>query len=203
MVPTVVSVEQTGLYRLRLRFEDGVEGELDIKEYLPFDGVFEPLKDPAYFAQVLLDEDAGTIVWPNGADLDPCGLHARVTGAPVEDEVAESACATLTARHVPSAREANSPLPLQAGCDVPEISRFYGIVVGMYFKDHARPHFHARYSGQTVVVEVRGLTVIKGSLPRRALALLMEWASKHQDELMQDWDLARAGKPLKKIAPLE
>lgn len=82
-LPNVVSVNQTGPYRLRVRFDDGVEGEIDIKAAIPFVGVFAPLQDPAFFAQVRVDADAGTLVWPNGADLDPLVLHSRVTGKPI------------------------------------------------------------------------------------------------------------------------
>jgi len=81
-IPSVVSVEQTGPYRLRLRFDDGAEGEVDIQATTTFEGVFEPLGDPAFFSQVRVDEEAGTIVWPNGADLDPLVLHSKVTGTP-------------------------------------------------------------------------------------------------------------------------
>jgi hypothetical protein len=80
MLPNVVSVLQTGPYRLRLRFDDGVEGEIDVKASVALVGVFEPLRDPAYFAQVRVDPEAGTVVWPNGADLDPLVLHSRITG---------------------------------------------------------------------------------------------------------------------------
>ena len=82
-IPSVVSAEQTGPYRLRLRFDDGVEGEIDVRGTTSFEGVFEPLEDPAFFSQVRVDEDAGTIVWPNGADLDPLVLHSKVTGIPI------------------------------------------------------------------------------------------------------------------------
>lgn len=83
MIPSVVAVEQVGAHRLRLRFDDGAEGELDLKETIAFEGVFEPLKDPEFFAKVRVDEDLGTIVWPNGADLDPWVLHSKVTGIPI------------------------------------------------------------------------------------------------------------------------
>jgi hypothetical protein len=83
VIPSVVSVEQTGPYRLRLRFDDGADGEIDVRSTIAFEGVFEPLNDPAFFAQVRVDEEAGTIVWPNGADLDPLVLHSRITGIPV------------------------------------------------------------------------------------------------------------------------
>jgi hypothetical protein len=82
-IPNVVSVEQTGPYRLRLRFTDGAEGELDIKQWVKFESIFEPLNDPEFFAQVRLDEELGTIAWPNGADLDPWVLHSRITGIPI------------------------------------------------------------------------------------------------------------------------
>jgi hypothetical protein len=82
-IPSVVSVEQTGPYRLRLRFDDGAEGELDVRTTTTFEGVFEPLSDLAFFSQVRVDEDAGTIVWPNGADLDPLVLHSKITGIPI------------------------------------------------------------------------------------------------------------------------
>ena len=82
-IPSVVSVEQTGPYRLRLRFDDGAEGEIDIQATTTFEGVFEPLRDPTFFSQVRVDDDAGTIVWPNGADLDPLVLHSKVTGIPI------------------------------------------------------------------------------------------------------------------------
>ena len=83
MLPNVVSVVQTGPYRLRLRFDDGAEGDIDIKEMTTFVGVFEPLTDPSFFAQVRVDPEAGTIGWPNGADLDPLVLHSKVTGRPI------------------------------------------------------------------------------------------------------------------------
>jgi len=83
MLPNVVSVTQPRPYRLRLRFDDGAEGEIDIQKMTTFEGVFEPLKDPDFFSQVRVDPEAGTIVWPNGADLDPLVLHSRVTGKPI------------------------------------------------------------------------------------------------------------------------
>jgi len=83
-VPSVVFVEQTGPFRLRLRFDDGAEGELDIRNATIFEGVFESLSDPTFFSQVRVDEESGTIVWPNGADLDPLVLHSKVTGVPID-----------------------------------------------------------------------------------------------------------------------
>ncbi len=87
MLPNVVDVAQTGPYRLRLRFDDGAEGEVDVKEAVSFVGVFAALSDPEFFSKVRVDAEAGTIVWPNGADLDPLVLHSRVTGQPIALDV--------------------------------------------------------------------------------------------------------------------
>lgn len=73
----VTTVEVVGDHRLRLRFEDGTEGEADLSSW-PWRGVFEPLADPDYFRRVKLDEELGTIVWPNGADIAPETLHAWI-----------------------------------------------------------------------------------------------------------------------------
>jgi len=86
---------------------------------------------------------------------------------------------------------------------MPEISRFLGIVIAMYFKDHEPPHFHAKYGDRTGVFAVADLKLIEGSLPRRVISLVLEWAFEHRDELAEDWSLAVAGRPLRKIAPLE
>jgi hypothetical protein len=85
---------------------------------------------------------------------------------------------------------------------MPEISRFYGIVIKMYYNDHQPPHFHAEYSGEKMIVEIRTLAVISGRLPPRAMGLLMEWAAQHRPELEQDWEQARGSQPLARIAPL-
>lgn len=61
----------------------------------------------------------------------------------------------------------------------------------MYWDDHAPPHFHARYEGNEVVIDIRTLKVLRGKISRRALALVLEWALKHRDELMEDWELCQ------------
>jgi hypothetical protein len=86
---------------------------------------------------------------------------------------------------------------------LPEISRFYGIVVQMYYADHDPPHFHVRYSGQKALIAIETLSLLRGALSPRALALVLEWAALHQTELMEDWTLAREEAELKPIAPLE
>ena len=80
MLKDIVKAHIIEGYRVRLRFEDGVTGELDLSEIIRFEGVFEPLRDAAAFAALAVSPDLGTICWPNGADLDPDVLYARITG---------------------------------------------------------------------------------------------------------------------------
>lgn len=84
MLKDVVAIEVLEPYRLRPTFEDGVVGEVDLARLVGFEGVFAPLRDPASFRAVRIEPEAGTIVRPNGADLDPDVLYAGVTGVPVE-----------------------------------------------------------------------------------------------------------------------
>ena len=86
---------------------------------------------------------------------------------------------------------------------VPEVSRFFGIAIKMFYSDHAPPHFHAEYAEREALVAIETLELLRGELPRRALALVLEWAVAHRDELRADWDRARSGQPLVPIAPLE
>jgi len=85
---------------------------------------------------------------------------------------------------------------------MPEISRFLGVVIAMYYNDHAPPHFHARYGDYEVTVRIRD-GLITGRFPRRALNLVLEWYTPRQDELRLNWFLARDRKPLRRIEPLE
>ena len=85
---------------------------------------------------------------------------------------------------------------------MPEISRLFGIVIAMFYNDHAPPHFHVRYGGERALIGIESLIVLEGRLSPRALGLVMEWASSHQAELLEDWALARGQAPLKPIEPL-
>jgi len=85
---------------------------------------------------------------------------------------------------------------------MPEISRFLGIVIAMYYKEHEPPHFHAKYGNQTGVFSIAELKLIEGGLPKRVISLVIEWAFEHRDELMEDWELAITKRPLRKIPPL-
>ncbi|HUT02971.1 MAG TPA: DUF4160 domain-containing protein [bacterium] len=85
---------------------------------------------------------------------------------------------------------------------MPTISHFYGIVIQMFWRDHGPAHFHALYGGYEATVDIRELRVLRGSLPRRALTLVLEWASEHRDELMEDWKLCDQLRTPKPIEPL-
>jgi hypothetical protein len=85
---------------------------------------------------------------------------------------------------------------------MPEISRFYGIIIAMFWDDHDPPHFHARYGEHKAVMQIGGLRILDGWLPPRALGLVVEWASQHKDELLSNWAAARNNRPLGKIEPL-
>ena len=85
---------------------------------------------------------------------------------------------------------------------MPEISRFFGIVITMYYRDHGPPHFHARYGSQKVTVRLSD-GLVTGRFPKRALAMTLEWWNLHRDELVENWEKAEESEPLNPIAPLE
>ena len=85
---------------------------------------------------------------------------------------------------------------------MPEISRFYGIVVKMYFADHPPPHLHAEYGSEEALLHIETLGVIAGNLPPRALSMVREWTSLHRDELRVAWEKAKGLQSPGKIAPL-
>ena len=86
---------------------------------------------------------------------------------------------------------------------MPEISRFFGLIITMFYNDHPPPHFHVRYGEQRALIAIDSLTVLEGHLSPRALGLVIEWAVRHRQELVADWELARRNSPLNPIAPLE
>jgi len=86
---------------------------------------------------------------------------------------------------------------------VPEISRFFGIVIKLHFREHPPAHFHAEYGEHQALVNIHTLTVLHGHLPPRAWGLVAEWAALHQDELLDLWARARRGEDLPRIAPLQ
>jgi hypothetical protein len=86
---------------------------------------------------------------------------------------------------------------------MPEISRFLGIIITMYYNDHPPPHFHVRYGQQKAIIDINSFSLIEGKLSSRVLGLVIEWASLHQKELLENWELARLNEPLNKVEPLD
>lgn len=85
---------------------------------------------------------------------------------------------------------------------MPTISTFYGILIQMFWHEHAPPHFHALYGEFEALIDIRTLEIVSGSLPKRALVLVLEWAQEHRTELMEDWELCEQNLTPKKIQPL-
>jgi hypothetical protein len=86
---------------------------------------------------------------------------------------------------------------------MPEISRFFGIVIVMYYNDHEPPHFHARYGSQRAKLLIDPPMLMSGDLPPRALGMVIEWATLHQDELREDFSAVMNKQPTQKIEPLK
>ena len=93
------------------------------------------------------------------------------------------------------------PLGMEKSNAMPEICRYYGIIIYMNFNDHEPPHFHARYEDQEVTIEIQS-GIVKGQMSKRALRMLFEWSEMQKPELMENWRLARERRPLNKIPPL-
>ena len=85
---------------------------------------------------------------------------------------------------------------------MPELSRFLGIVIAMYYRDHGPAHFHAYYGDFEITVEIE-TGVVNGNFPKRALSHVLDWSALHRRALLEDWQLAGQRKPLNKIEPLE
>jgi len=85
---------------------------------------------------------------------------------------------------------------------MPELSRFLGIVIGIFPREHPPSHFHAVYGEYQITVDIQN-GIVHGDFPKRALRLVLEWLDLHKDELLEAWDSVQAGHPAKKIAPLE
>lgn len=86
---------------------------------------------------------------------------------------------------------------------MPTISSFYGILIAMYWREHAPPHFHAEYGEHEALIDIRELRVLQGRLPRRALELVLDWAELHQAELLSNWDRGQLQQPFASIKPLD
>jgi len=86
---------------------------------------------------------------------------------------------------------------------MPIVSRFFGIIIRMFFNEHAPPHFHAEYGEHRASINIRTLEVMDGKLPRRALELVLDWAELHQAELLEDWALCQQHQQPREIEPLQ
>jgi hypothetical protein len=86
---------------------------------------------------------------------------------------------------------------------MPEVSRFFGISIRMYFDDHSPPHFHAIYAGAEVEVGIDPLSVVRGKFPRRALGMVLEWAALYRQELLENWERLQNDQAPHKIQPLD
>ena len=85
---------------------------------------------------------------------------------------------------------------------MPEICRFYGIIIKMFFRDHNPPHFHAEYGNYEAIFDIQTLYIIEGELPNRAKLLVIEWAILHRKELLNNWEKATRPDSIDKIEPL-
>lgn len=85
---------------------------------------------------------------------------------------------------------------------MPTISMFYGMLIQMYWDDHAPPHFHAIYGDHQAIIDIRGLSISEGNLPRRATQLVLDWAELYQAELLENWVLCQKKQHPQPIPPL-
>ena len=183
-LPRLVGLRHVRDHVLWLRFSDGVEGDVDLSDGLT-GPLLEPLRDVSTFAMARIEN--GHLTWPTGADWAPESLRERL-GASYE-------C-------VPHAIDDGEGDRLEQISSVPEICRFYGIVIRMLVNEHVPPHFHATYGEHEVSVAIQdgGIT---GYFPPNARRLVLKWRGLHERELMTNWELLRAGQPARPIAPLE
>ena len=186
-LPRITAVRHVRGHTLWLQFSDGLEGEIDLASYIDeLSGpILVSLRDERLFSRARVD--GGAVAWPNGADWAPESLHALLSAT----KRAAERSSDDDAWDAPRQREG-----------MPEISRFYGIVITMYYVDHARPHFHARFGGQSISMEIDG-DGLSGSFPPHRLPLLYEWRNAHRNELLANWDRLRQGQPPSPVAPLD
>jgi hypothetical protein len=179
----VAEARAVGSARVWVRFGDRVEGTLDLSDEVRA-GPFPELRKPEYFARVTVV--GGGLAWPNGWDCAPEWLYSRVA----------------TANRTRSAWIDDDWDPLRRHArGVPEISRFFGIVIRMFYSDRARTHFHAEHGEHVISVEIDG-DGVSGNFPPARLPMLFEWRDQHRAELMANWERLRMGELARPIAPL-
>jgi hypothetical protein len=189
-LPRVAEVRYEGGHVLWLRFDDGVEGCVDLSAHLR-GPIFEPLRDPERFAEVRL-ADGYTVAWPNGADLAPEFLYEHLVPT-----------GTARKRFVPPSLDAGSAADGSQFDGMPEISRFFGIVVRMFYQEQQASHFHAIYGEYAASIRIEDGHVTSRRFPGRALRLVLDWRELHERELLDNWERLRQGLPTVPIAPLD
>lgn len=191
----VVEARYVRDHLLWLRFRDGTAGEVDLGPVVRGEA-FEPLADLAYFKRFTIHPQLKTLVWPNDADVAPEFLHEAARRHPAPPPLARESDTPSSVVMTVANRSAGTlgPMPL--------VSRFLGIVVSMYHRDHGAPHFHAVYGEYGISVDVE-TGAVHGRFPPRAPRLVREWTALHRAELLENWNRARRRQPLEPIAPLE
>lgn len=183
-LPRVLDARALGGHSVWLRFTDRTEGVVDLRQAVA-DSPLVALRDERTFG--LLQVDSGGLVWPGGLDWAPESLYALLVAAnrtrsPRNDDGSE---------HDAAQRRG-----------MPEISRFFGIIIRMLDNEHDPPHFHAQYGDYEVSIELRSGDVT-GRFPKRALRMVLEWQELHQEELLENWERVRNGLPPFDVAPLQ
>lgn len=207
MIDTLIRVSKIRVldgFEVEFTFSDGVTKRIDLDRHVR-GPIFQPMRaDPAYFRLAYVDRESGTIAWPNGADLAPDTLRydLRPVSSDADDAsgYADRTISTGTSSEVGGQIAARRVL---ASGPVPVISRFFGIVISMYFREHGVPHFHAQYGEFVASIGIDPVGLIEGELPPRAMGLVVEWARLHRPELLADWERARRLDELKPIPPLD
>ena len=179
----VVEARYLGGHSIWLRFDDGLEGPVELEAALKSPALGR-LYDDAEFSR--FDVDGGTLVWPGDLDIAPERLYELLCAQNgYASRSTDDAIAALLAH-------------LQ---HVPDISRFSGIVIQMLYDDHEPPHFHARYGEYIVSVTISD-GLVTGVFPKRALRMVLDWQDQHVDELMDNWQRLRDKQAPRRIAPL-
>jgi Domain of unknown function (DUF4160)/Protein of unknown function (DUF2442) len=188
--PHVTHLRHAGGHVLWLRFSDGVEGTVDLTQRL-VGQVFEPVRALEMFARARVDFPLG-VTWPNGADLapealyewlDPSGPVAKRPWAQLFDDASRREAADCAA--------------------MPELSRFFGIVIRMFWRENEAPHFHAQYGEHVASIDIATGAVTTRRFPGQAIRLVDDWRRLHVAELTENWNRMQRGEAPAHIAPLE
>ncbi len=183
----VTKARYLGEHRVRLRFADGAEGDIDLEPFI-HGPVFQPLKDPAFFAGFEIDD---TLVWPNGADFAPEFLRENI-GPCACDEIANGSAALGPWKEPPPD---DPPLPH-------EISRFYGIIVNMGVPGVKSSTLTIELEQDRATIDVESWAV-EGRLPKYALEYLDEWRGDHLEDLRDNVARLERGEEALPIEPLD